>query len=113
MKYRNMDAWKVSVEFAAEIQRVVARMNGEARGVLGRGIAESALNVGSRLGAGASTYKLDELEKQVNLALADVAAVECRLETARSLGLLPTDESLDKKIVKLQCLLRRVVAKKD
>ena len=109
MKYREMDVWKLSVDFAAEMQRVAARMSGEASAVLGWSIAEAALNVGSRLAAGASTYKKDELEKQIFLALADIAAVECRLETARRLGLLSPDEISDKMIVRLQCMLRRIV----
>ena len=105
MNHKELDAWKISMEFVTEIYELTKTFPKEEIYGLTSQIRRSAVSVPSNLAEGCSRYSDKDTSKFLYNAIASASELETQLIIATNLGYTKCHSELIEKITRIQKLI--------
>jgi four helix bundle protein len=105
MDHKELDAWKISIDFVAEIYKVTDSFPSSEIYGLTNQIRRAAVSIPSNISEGAAKYSDKDTSKFLYNALGSAAELETQLIIARKIGYLEEEKELIETIQRIQKLI--------
>ena len=109
MTHKDMDLWKLAMEFVGDIYKVTRNFPPEERFGLCNQIRRATISIPSNIAEGAARQNPREMIQFVYISLGSLAEVDTQLEIARNLGFIEDITLLEKKVVRMRCMMARLI----
>lgn len=111
MNHKDLDVWKISIEFVDEIYRATKFFPIEERHCLSNQMRKAAVSIPSNIAEGSARRNPKELRQFLYVAMGSLAEIETQLLIAIRLGYLQETEGLMRKIIRIRAMISRLLAR--